>query len=210
MDKLELELTKRDIMGKKVRFLRRQGITPAHLFGHGIESMALQGDTAKLEKLLAQAGKARLIKLKLDKQKTPRLVLLREFQRDPTKGELLHVDFYQVKSKEKITVEVPIVLLGEAPVLDSKDNMLLQDLNTLTVECLPAKIPTDIELDISTLTEPKQTIRVKDIKLGRGITILNDPELVVVRISSRHVEKVEEEMVETPKAASLQEESKQE
>jgi large subunit ribosomal protein L25 len=206
MDKPELALTKRDILGKRVRFLRRQGITPAHLFGHGIESMALQGDTAKIEKLLAQAGKAKLINLKLDKEKKPRLVLLREFQRAPIKDELLHVDFYQVKSKERITVEVPIVLLGEAPVLDSKDNTLMQGLNTLTVECLPAKIPTNIELDISTLTEPEQMIRVKDIKLGRGIIILNDPELVVMRISSRHVEKIEE-AVETPVAASPQEEA---
>jgi len=217
MEKLELELTKRDILGKRVRFLRRQGITPAHLFGHGIESMALQGDTAKFEKLLAQAGKAKLIKLKLDKERTPRLVLLREFQRDSIKGELLHVDFYQVKSKERTTVEVPIVLLGEAPALESKDSTLMQELSTLTVECLPAKIPTNIELDISTLTEPEQIIRVKDIKLGRGITILNDPELVVAKISSQHVEKIEEreeviaeEAVETPEAASPQEKPKQE
>ncbi len=205
MDKLELALTNRDILGKRVRFLRRQGITPAHLFGHGIESMALQGDTAKIEKLLAQAGKAKLINLKLDKEKKPRLVLLREFQRGPIRGELLHIDFFQVKSKEKITVEVPIVLLGEAPALDTTGNTLMQELDTLTVECLPAKIPAEIELDISSLTEPEQMIRVKDIKLGRGITVLNDPDLAVVKISSWHVEKVEEEMVKAPEVATLEE-----
>jgi len=86
----------------------------------------------------------------------------------------------------------------------------------LTVECLPAKIPAEIQLDISSLTEREQAIRVKDIKLGRGIAILNDPELVVVKISSRFVEKIEEkvkvaeEAVETPVAASPQEESKRE
>jgi len=206
MDKLELELTKRDILGKRVRFLRRQGITPAHLFGHGIESMALQGDTAKIEKLLAQAGKAKLINLKIAKEKKPRIVLLREFQRAPIKDELLHVDFYQVKSKEKITVDVPIVLLGEAPALETTGNTLMQELDTLTVECLPAKIPAEIELDISSLTEPEQAIRVKDIELGRGITVLNDPESAVVKISSRRVEKVEE-AVEVPVAASPQEEA---
>ena len=205
MDKLELELTKRDILGKRVRFLRRQGITPAHLFGHGIESMALQGDTAKIEKLLAQAGKAKLINLKLAKEKKARAVLLREFQRSPIRGELLHVDFYQVKSKEKVTVEVPIVLLGEAPALDTTGNTLMQQLDTLAVECLPAKIPAEIELDISSLTERAQMIRVKDIKLGRGITVLNDPELAVVKISSWHVEKVEEEMVEAPKVSTPEE-----
>lgn len=209
MDKLELELTKRDILGKRVRFLRRQGITPTHLFGHGIESMALQGDTAKLEKLLAQAGKAKLINLKIAKEKKPRPVLLREFQRSPIRGELLHVDFYQVKSKEKITVEVPIVLLGEAPALNTTGNTLMQELDTLTVECLPAKIPAEIELDISSLTEPQQAIRVKDIEMGRGIAILNESELVVVKISLRRVEKIET-AVQTPVAASPQKESKQE
>ena len=109
-------------------------------------------------------------------------------------------------------MEVPVVLVGEAPALKSKENMLVQELNTLTVECLPAKIPAGVELDISSLTEPGQTVRVKDIELDREITILSNPELAVVRIRPRPVEKVKEEeevvaeeAVETPEAASLPE-----
>jgi large subunit ribosomal protein L25 len=111
-----------------------------------------------------------------------------------------------VKSKEKIMVEVPLVLLGEAPALETTGNTLMQELDTLTVECLPAKIPAEIELDISSLTEPEQAIRVKDIELGQGIIVLNDPESAVVKISSRHAEKIEE-AVETPAVASPQEEA---
>jgi large subunit ribosomal protein L25 len=98
--------------------------------------------------------------------------------------------------EEKIRVEVPIVLIGEAPALKSKDNMLEHELGALSVECLPAKIPANVEVDISSFTEPGQAIRVKDIALDKDITILNDPELVVVKISWRPVEKVEEEVVE--------------
>ncbi len=206
MDQVELEITKREVLGKKVRFLRRQGITPVHLFGHGIESMALQCDTAKLQQVLTEAGEAKLISLKLDNEKRPRSVLVREVQVDSLKGGLLHVDFYQVKMAEEVKVEVPITLVGEAPALKLRANMLMQELHILTVECLPKRIPASVELDISSLTEAEQMVRVKDIDLEKGITVLNDPEQVVVKISSRSVEVVEErevteEAVETPEAA---------
>lgn len=206
MDQIELEITKREVVGKKVRFLRRQGIIPVHLFGHGIESMALQCDTAKLQQVLTEAGEARVISLKLDKEKKPRSVLVREVQVDSLKGGLLHVDFYQVKMAEEVKVEVPVTLVGEAPALEVRANMLRQELDTLTVECLPAKIPANVELDISSLTEAGQIVRVKDIELEKGVTILNDPELVVVKISLRPVEvvaerEVTEEAVEAPEAA---------
>jgi large subunit ribosomal protein L25 len=201
MDKLELKVTNREILGKKVKHLRRQGITPVHLFGHGIESLALQCDTVQIERVLSQAEQTGLISLKLDKEKKPRTVMVRAFDRDWRKGQLLHVDFYQVKLREKLKLEVPVVLVGEAPALKSKDNMLEHELDTLTIECLPAKIPANIEVDISSFTEPGQAIRVKDIILGEDIAILNDPELVVAKISWRPVEKVEEEVVEVAEEA---------
>jgi len=201
MDKIELEVANREILGKKVKHLRRQGITPVHLFGHGIKSLALQCDTGELERVLAQAGHTGLISLKLNKEKKPRTVVVREFDRDWRRGKLLHADFYQVKMAEKIRLEVPVVLIGEAPALKSRDNMMEHELGTLTVECLPAKIPANLEVDINPLTEPEQAIRVKDIDLDKDITVLNDPELVVVKISSRPVEKVEEEVVEVVEEA---------
>jgi large subunit ribosomal protein L25 len=196
MDKIELKVANREILGKKVKHLRRQGITPVHVFGHGIESLALQCDARELERVLNQAGQTRLINLKLGKEKKPRTVVVREFDRDWRKGGLVHVDFYQVKMEEKIRLEVPVVLLGEAPALKSKTNMLDHELGTFTVECLPAKIPDSIEVDISSLTELDQAVRVKDITLDKDITVLNNPDLVVAKISFRPVEKVEEKVVE--------------
>ena len=112
---------------------------------------------------------------------------------------------------EEMRTEVPIVLVGEAPALKLKGNMLIQELDTLTVECLPAKIPHSVEIDLSSLTEPEQMIRVKEIAIDRAIAVLNDPELVVVKVTSQPVEEMEEkvvpeEAVETAEAAAVHEE----
>ena len=208
MDKIELKVANREILGKKVKHLRRQGITPVHVFGHGIESLALQCDTKELERVLSQAGQTRLVNLKLAKEKKPRTVVVREFDRDWRRGQLVHVDFYQVRMEEKLRLEIPIVLIGEAPALKAKTNMLDHELGTLTVECLPAKIPNSFEVDISSLAELDQAIRVKDITLDKDITVLNNPDLVVAKISLRPVEKVEEKVVEEAVAAEAEAEAK--
>ena len=220
MKQIELRATSREILGKKVRFLRRQGIIPLHLFGHSVESIALQCDEAQLKRVLAQAGKTRLISLKLDKGKKPRNVVVREVQRDMRTDGLLHVDLYQIKMTEKIKVAVPVVTVGEAPALKSKENIVLQELNSLTVECLPDEIPASVKVDLSSLAERAQVIRVEDVILNKDITVLNAPELVVIRISSRirreEVEEVAEEVVaeeavEAPEETPLpEEESKKE
>ena len=219
---IELQAITREVLGKKVRFLRRQGIIPTHLFGHDVESIALQCDAAQLRRVLAQAGKTRLIDLKLDKAKKPRKVVVREVQREPCTGELLHADFYQVRMEEKIKVELPVVLVGEAPALKSKEHMLLHELDNLTIECLPDKIPANVQVDLSSLVEVEQAIRVKDIAIDKEITVLNDPEVVVAKISLRRREEIEKpvekvvveevaEAAEAPEAAPPpEEESKEE
>jgi large subunit ribosomal protein L25 len=201
MDRIELTATNRDVLGKKVKHLRRQGITPVHLFGHGIKSLALQCDNRELEGVLDQAGHTALISLKLDREKKHRTVVVREVDRDWHRGQLVHVDFYQVRMTEKIKLEVPVVLVGEAPALKSKTNMLEHEMETLTVECFPGKIPASIEVDISSLTEFDQAIRIKDVVLDKDIAVLNEPDLVLAKISRRPVEKVEEEIAGAEEAA---------
>ncbi len=194
MDQIELKVNSRGVLGKKVRFLRRQGITPVHLFGHGIESLSLQCDTVGLHRVLAEAGHTRLVNIKIDNEKKLRAVVVRDIQSEPLTGETLHVDFYQVEMAEQVRIEVPIVLIGEAPALKQKGNTMVHELSTLTVECLPGQIPDSVELDIGSLAESDQVVRVKDIEIGKDVTTISDPELVVVRISARPVEKIEEVM----------------
>jgi len=212
MEQIDLQAARRDVLGKKVRFLRRRGITPVHVFGHGIESLALQCDTDSLQRVLGRSGQTRIINLKIDDEKSPRTVMAREVQQDILKGSLLHVDFYQVKMTEAIEVDVPIVLVGEAPALRNKENMLAQELNELSIECLPGNIPDSIEVDVSSLAEPDEAIRVRDIVPGEGITILNDPEVMLARITAqRELEEVPEAVeaaAEEAEAAEAGEEAK--
>jgi large subunit ribosomal protein L25 len=203
--KLKLKADKRDILGKKTRFLRRQGITPAHLFGHGIESLTLQCDTAELQQIIHQGGATRLIDISIEDDTQPRSAFIREIQRDALNGQLLHVDFYQIKKTEKITADIPIILTGEAPATKSKDNMIEHLLNQLSVECLPDKLPPQIEVDLSPLAEAGQAIHVKDINLDKDITINTDPEQLIVKVS--RVKAAAEEEVEAAEEVEVEEEA---
>lgn len=195
MKNITLKAAKRDILGKKTRFLRRKDITPTHLFGHSIESLALQCDTAELRQIIAQAGMSRLINLQIEAEKQPRSVFIRKIQKDELSGQLLHIDFYQVRKEEKITANIPIVLVGEAPALKEKGRMLTQPITHLGVECLPEKLPPQIEIDLSHLEEVGQAIHVSDIALGPDVTVTTAPDQIVVKISKVHIEKIEEEEV---------------
>jgi large subunit ribosomal protein L25 len=193
MSDLNIKASTRDVLGKKTRFMRREGATPTHLFGHGIDSLSLQCDTAKLQRIIARAGMTRLIALEVEGDKEPRSVFIREIQREPCSGGLLHVDFYQVKSTEKIRVDVPIILIGEAPAMKEKGRTLTHSLTSLSVESLPDKLPPQIEVDLSLLEEVEQAIFVRDITLSPDVTIVTDPDQMVVRVSEARV--VEEEEV---------------
>src|SRR5512139_423021 len=151
MAQLILKAKKRLVVGKEVRFLRRQNITPLHLFGHGVESLALQSDTANVERSLRLAGETKLISLTVDSERKPRPVLVKGVDRDAVSGKLLHVDLYQVEMSEKVTVDVPIVLVGDARALLVKGSTLMQQLDSLTVESLPGRIPENVKLDVTSL-----------------------------------------------------------
>jgi len=196
VEQIELHVSTRKLMGKKSRFLRRQGITPVHLFGYDTEPLSLQCETVHLKQVLKTAGKTKLVGLTVDKHKKPRNVVVREVQKNALSGELIHVDFFQVSLEEKIKVEVPVILVGEAPALKVKTNTMAHDLAVVEIECLPDRIPESIKVDVSVLVEDDQSIQVKDLVLGEGVVALSNPEQVVVRIAPLQIEKVEKKVVE--------------
>lgn len=213
MDKIELVAHKRDLLGKKVRFLRREGITPVNLYGHGLESTSLQIETPALKKALAQAGRTSLVHLKVGSAKRPHVAIVRGIQRDPVKGELLHVDFYQVRMDEKLKIAVPLVLMGKAPAVKDLGGILVQEMGSIEVECLPADMPHSIETDISGLVQLDQAIHVKDLHVADGVTILADPGKVVAKIARLRIEVEAVEAVAAPEAeaeAEVEEEGAEE
>ena len=190
-EKINLKVDERGVLGKKVKFLRNKGMVPIHLFGHNVDSLSLQSEAATLNKVISQAGRTRLINLTVGQSQQNHNVMVREVQKDPIRGNLLHVDFYEVNMAEKIKVEVPILIVGESPALKIRENMLYQTLSSLHVECLPDKMPDRIAVDISTIKEVDQAVHVKDVVIP-DVAILNDPDLVIAKVSLRPIEVVEE------------------
>ena len=196
MERITLEASKRDVIGKKVRFIRREGSTPANMYGHGLDSVALQVDTKKLKQVLARAGQTDLISLKMGSEDSPVMVLVREVQKNHLTNDLLHVDFYQVNMTEKITADIPLVFVGEAPALKEKNVSLIHLINSLHIEALPDQLPHSLQVDISKLEDTEHAIFVKDIPLSEGVTLLSDPEQMVIKaVEARH------EVEEVPVAA---------
>lgn len=188
---MEIKTNTRDITGKKVKSLRQKGIVPVHVFGHNIPSVSLQTEISSLEKLLKMAGTTKLVDLIVDNENKGRKVLVKEVQRDYRTGKPIHVDFYEVSMKEKIKVHVPIVLTGDCPAVKGKKGVLMENLRSIDMECLPGKIPGKIEIDICNLTELGSAVHVSDLKLGEDINILTGAGEVIVKVVAERVEEVE-------------------
>ena len=203
MEKLELEVSKRDITGKKVRFLRSEGKTPAKIYGPGIDSTPVMVDTKTMEQILIQAGETDLITLKLHGSKAHPKVLIREVQRKPITDELLHIDFYQADLTQSIKVDVPLLFVGEAPVAKRKNVSIITMLDTLHIEALPDHLPHDIEVYLLVLEEVDQAILVKDIKLNSELTLHTDPEQMIARAVEAKAAPVEEAPVEEAEAEEV-------
>jgi large subunit ribosomal protein L25 len=190
----ELKVSTRDTLGKKVRFLRRKGLTPANLYGPNIESIPLQVESTLLKRLIARVGRNALVTLMVDGK--PRVVMIRDIQRNPLTDDLLHVGFFQVEMTHRVRTEVPLLFLGDAPAAKSSRGILLQDLTALQVEALPGELPRNIEVDLSGLEEIGQAIHVRDIPVSDTLEVLNDPDQLVVRVMETRVE-VEEVVAAT-------------
>jgi large subunit ribosomal protein L25 len=192
MKRLELEVLKREVKGKKVRFLRRGGLIPCNIYGHGMESQPVQVEARKLGQIIARAGGTDLISLKMVDADTPGMVLIRDVQRNPMTGEPIHVDFYQVNMAEKLKADVPLVFTGTAPALKLKNVSLLHAMTAVQIEALPDDLPHSIEVDISSLELPEQSLHVRDLKVSSKITILADPDQMLIKVAE--VRKIVEEV----------------
>lgn len=186
MSNFELSAEPRSIVGKKVRFLRRQGIVPGNIYGHAA-STAIQIPARDVEHTIHRAGRTQLVSLAV-KGSEPTTVLVKGWQRHPYKGNLLHVDFYRVLMTETLRMDVPIRLSGEAPAVKLTGGTPFQPLSSLSVECLPGDIPEAIEVDISNLEEVDASIYVRDLAAPSGVTILTDGDEMVVKIMAPTVE----------------------
>lgn len=196
MQRIPIVLKPRATFGKKVKRLRRAGMTPVHLYGASINAIALQAPTRDLIKTLTRAGKNTLLTVTVEGQPQEHPAFVREVQWDPVHGELLHVDFLRVDLTQKMRAEVPIELVGEAPAVREFRGTLTQHLHSVQVEALPTDMPQKLTLDVSVLTDLEKALRVRDLVAPQGVTIVTDADDLVARVEIIKVEVPEEAAAE--------------
>jgi len=192
MQKISLKAQKREILGKKVKRLRSDGIIPGHVFGKNVETEHISVKLPDFKKTYSQAGETGLIDLKIGEEKI-RPVLIRDVQLDPLSELPLNIDFYQVNLAEKVTVSVPIILTGKEPELvHMGEAVVIQPVSEVEVEALPAELPEEIEVDISLLKQINDALLVSDLKIPEGVIILAEPEAVVVKLDTAVTEEMKQ------------------
>jgi large subunit ribosomal protein L25 len=198
MDSISLSARPRSETGRHVHALRREGAVPAILYGHKISPVSLALDAKELERVWHRAGRTHLVDVKVAGQKAHK-ALIKDLQFHPRSGHALHVDLFAVNLREKITADVPVIVVGESPAVHDKLGQVQQVVSSLRVESLPADIPAQITVDVSGLKEVDESILLGQIELPKGVTLVHhDPEEVLVKIAQVRVR--EEVEVEAPAA----------
>jgi large subunit ribosomal protein L25 len=181
----------------EARRVRRGGKVPGVLYGAGKETLALSLDPRQVARILhSQSGHNTIFELALDGERTQAMIV--DWQYEPVKGHLLHIDLKRIAMDRKLRVQVPIVLKGEAAGVKQQGGILEQILREVEVECLPGDIPTSIEADVSELVFGK-VLRVEDLQHGEKIKFHSDPNQPVAHIIS-----VKEEVAATPEAVAAE------
>src|ERR1700683_485070 len=204
---LELNATVRSETGPHVHAVRRGGDVPAVLYGHNVEPQALSIDARSLKRVWHQAGHSHLVDLALARARA-RKALIREVQVRRRTAELMHVDLFAVNLAEKLTVEIPLIPIGESPaVSEFKLGVLQQIITSVKVECMPGDIPALLNVDSSGLIEIDQGIRLAEVPLPERVTLATgvDPDELVLKVAQVRVaaeaEEAEVEAVEEAEAA---------
>ncbi len=190
MEKVVLKATKREVIGKKVGALRRQGKLPAVLYGRRMETTAIMLDAQEGTKALAHLTSSSLVTIDLDGKEY--LALVREKQRDFIKNRLVHLDFHVVLLTEKMRAKVGIELTGTAPAVKDFSAMIHTGLTEMEVECMPQDLPERIVVNISGLAKLGDGVRVRDVVLSDKVEILDDPEEMIAIASATKEEQIVE------------------
>ena len=194
MEEITLKASKRNVIGKQVNALRREGMLPAVVYGRRIESIPISLDMREASRIIEKAASSALIVLDVDGERY--YTLVREKQRNPVLGTFRHIDFQAVSLTEKVRANVAIQFVGEAPAVDMYFGVLVSNLEQLSVEALPKTLPERIEVDLSNLREIGDSLHVRDIVLPEGVETLDNPDEIVVVV----IAPISEEVIEVEEA----------
>lgn len=199
MEKIKLDAKIREERGKKVNKGRKAGLIPAVTYGKGSEPQSLWINALDFSRLIKKSGESVIIDLSIG-EKNGYNVLIHEMQQSPVSGNISHIDFYQVKMDEKIETEVDLVFVGESPAVKELGGVLVKSLDNVEISCLPANLPSSIEVDIAAIKNFEDHIYIKDLKISKEVEVKNDPETVVALVtpprSEEELSSLEEKVVE--------------
>lgn len=197
-DKITLKVDERDVRGKKVAKLRREGLTPGVVYGAGIEPVAIQVAEGDLKKVVVAAGKHTPVHLT---GKTRRIAMIKDADIDPTKNAIRHVSFHAVRADQPVVAEVPIRLVGEGESEAEKAGLIiLQNLDRIEVKALPMDLPEALEVSVLGLAEDGQKLTIGDITLPTGVELVEHD-------SGHHEEDEEQHSITELQVASVWEPS---
>ncbi len=199
MTRPTLTVQPREITGKDVARLRKQGILPAVLFGHGQQSEPIQVDAKAFETLTKSAGRHALIDLKIGGGRT-RQAIVQGVQEHPVRRTPLHIDFHLVKMTEEMSMDVPLLPVGTSVAVEKHNGTLLQTLDHVRLRGLPSDMPQTIEFDISVLDSFDAVIHVRDLHLPAKVTLHSDPDETVAHVQPSRAEVEREAVIATTEA----------
>jgi len=180
MEKITIKAEPRAVGRHQVRELRGEAKVPAVVYGQSREARPVALSAKELQRALHRAGSG-LLTLEMEGEQLQ--VLAREVQRDPIKRHLLHVDFQAVSLTELLSVEIPVMIEGVAPVSRIGEAILVRHLEHVQVECLPGDIPGHLVADVSALNTIDDVLYARDVVLPAGVVLLTDPNEVIITVS---------------------------
>ena len=190
MESIVLKAERRELIGKQVKALRREGKLPAVLYGRRIEPIPVVLDHRTTSRQLNQLSPSALVTIELEGE--THMALVREKQRNVLTGSLMHIDFQVVSMQDKLRSNVFVEFIGEAPAVKNFNGILFTELNRIEVECLPKDLPERFTVDVSGLTEIGSSIYVRDLVIPANVEVLEDANSIVVVVTAPEAEEVEE------------------
>jgi len=192
VEKVYLQASKRDIVGKHVKSIRREGGLPAIIYGKELkEPMPITLDLRDTTKFMRHVTPSTVVTIKVNGKEFPTLV--RDRQHEVLTGAFLHIDFMAISLSEKVRTLVNLQIDGEAPVVKLMDAIMITGVDQIEVEALPQDLPESILVDISGLESIGDGIYVKDLVLPQGVECLTEPEEMIVVATAQEMEAAEEE-----------------
>jgi len=181
MEKMSLKVDLRE--KGNLNQARKNGKIPAVLYGQEKENKDIWVESLPFGKIFAEAGENTVIFLELDGGKKEN-VLIYDYQIDPLSGKFAHIDFLRVNMKEEIETEIPLVFVGEAPVVKGKGGIFIKVMDNVEVKCLPGNMPHEFQIDLTKLVDFEDKIIVGDIVVPKDVEILDNPETIIASVSA--------------------------